>query len=75
MASVQYADVASRPTEFLDCTSLTQEEFPLLLPPFEAAFQAHMAAWRFDGTPRTARALPSIQTVPYPRPKTACAFC
>jgi hypothetical protein len=50
MASVRYADVASRPTELLDFTSLTLEEFQLLLPPFEAAFQAHMAVWRFDGT-------------------------
>jgi hypothetical protein len=37
MASVRYADVASRPTEFLDFTSLTLEEFQRLLPPFDAA--------------------------------------
>jgi hypothetical protein len=55
MASVRYAEVASRPTEFVDFTSLTLEEFQLLLPPFDAAFQAHMAVWRFDGTPRTTR--------------------
>ena len=52
---VRFADVQSRPTEFLDFTSLILDEFQLLIPPFEAAFQAHMAAWRFDGTPRTAR--------------------
>ena len=40
---------------FFDFTSLTLEEFQLLLPPFEAAFRAHMTAWRFDGPPRTAR--------------------
>jgi len=33
MASVRYADIASRPTEFLDFTSLTLDEFQLLLPP------------------------------------------
>jgi hypothetical protein len=55
MAGLRFADVLSRPTEFLDFTSLTLAEFQLLLPPFEAAFQAHMATWRFDGTPRTAR--------------------
>src|SRR5215471_6392242 len=55
MASVRYADVQSRPTEFLDFTSLTLDEFPQLVPAFEAAFQAHMAAWRFDGKPRTGR--------------------
>ena len=44
MAGVQFADLQSRPMEFLDFTSLTLDEFQLLVPPFEAAFQAHMAA-------------------------------
>jgi hypothetical protein len=43
------------PTEFLDFTSLTLEEFQTLVPPFEAAFQAHMSMWRLDGKPRTVR--------------------
>jgi Helix-turn-helix of DDE superfamily endonuclease len=68
MASVRYADVASRPTEFLDFTSLTLEEFQLLLPPFEAAFQAHMAVWRFDGTPRTTRRFTVYKNCPLPTP-------
>src|SRR2546425_529106 len=55
MASVQFIDVQSRPTEFLDFTSVTLDEFQQLVPPFEAAFQVHMAAWRLDGKPRTAR--------------------
>jgi len=45
MASIRFADMQSRPTEFLDCTSLTLDEFQQLVLPFEAAFQAHMAAW------------------------------
>ena len=48
MASVRFTDVQSRPAEFLDLTSLTLDEFQLLVPPFEAAFQAHMATWRLD---------------------------
>jgi hypothetical protein len=44
-----------RPTEVLDLTSLTVNEFEPVVPPFEAAFQAHMALWRLDGKPRTAR--------------------
>ena len=55
MAGVRFADLQSRPTEFLDFTSLTLDEFQQLVPPFEAAFQARMAAWRLDGKPRTAR--------------------
>src|SRR5712664_1750011 len=33
----------TRPTEFLDFTSLTLDEFHELVPPFETAFQAYMA--------------------------------
>jgi len=74
MASVRYADVASRPTEFLDFTSLTVEEFQRLLPPFEAAFQAHMAVWRFDGTPRTARRFTVYKNCPLPTPEDRLFF-
>jgi hypothetical protein len=55
MASVRCTDLQARPTEFLDFTSVTLEEFPSLVSPFETAFHAPMAAWRPDGTPRTAR--------------------
>src|SRR5438128_9266931 len=68
MASVRFADIQSRPTEFLDFTSLTLDEFPQLVPPFEAAFQAHMAAWRLDGKPRTARQFSVYKTYPLPTP-------
>jgi len=55
MASVRFTDVQARPMECLDLTSVTLDEFQRLVPPFEAAFHAHMAAWRLDGKPRTAR--------------------
>ena len=45
MAHVQFTDVQARPTEFLDVTSLTLDEFQQLVPPFETAFQVRMAAW------------------------------
>src|SRR5258706_11014266 len=51
----KFTDVQARPTEFLDLTSLTLDAFQQQVPPFEAAFHAHMAAWRLDGKPRTAR--------------------
>jgi hypothetical protein len=35
----------------------TLDKFQLLVPPFEAAFHAHMREWRLDGKPRTARQL------------------
>jgi Helix-turn-helix of DDE superfamily endonuclease len=74
MASVRYGDIASRPTEFLDFTSLTLEEFQILLPPFEAAFQAHMAVWRFDGTPRTTRRFTVYKNCPLPTPEDRLFF-
>jgi hypothetical protein len=66
MAHLQFADVQDRPTEFLDLTSLTLDEFQQLVPPFEAAFQAHMAAWRLDGKPRTARQFAVYKNCPLP---------
>src|SRR5215813_6958959 len=74
MASVRFADVQSRPTEFLDVTSLTLDEFQQLVPPFEAAFQAHMVAWRLDGKPRTARQFSVYKNCPLPTPEDRLLF-
>src|SRR5213083_1298407 len=74
MAHVQFADLQSRPTEFLDLTSLTLDEFQQLLPPFEAAFQAHMAAWRLDGKPRTVRQFAVYKNCPLPTPEDRLFF-
>src|SRR5258705_4774331 len=68
MASLRFADVQSRATEFLDFTSLTLEEFQQLVPPFEAAFQVHWAVWRLDGKPGTARRFSVYQNCPLPTP-------
>ncbi len=43
MARVRFTDVQARPTECLDVTSVTLDEFQQLVPPFEAAFQAYLA--------------------------------
>jgi Helix-turn-helix of DDE superfamily endonuclease len=74
MAGVQFMDVQARPTEFLDVTSLTRDEFQLLVPPFEVAFQAHMAAWRMDGKPRTARRFTVYKNCPLPTPEDRLFF-
>jgi hypothetical protein len=74
MASVRFADVQSRPTEFLDFTSLTPDEFHQLVPSFEAAFQAHMREWRLDGKPRTARRFSVYQNCPLPTPEDRLFF-
>src|SRR6185436_1936722 len=74
MAMVRFPDLQSRPTEFLDFTSLTLDEFRQLIPPFEAAFQAHMAAWRLDGKPRTARQFSIYKNCPLPTPEDRLLF-
>src|SRR5216683_992219 len=74
MAGLRFADLQSRPTEFLDFTSVTLDEFQQLVPPFEAAFHAHMAAWRLDGTPRTARQFAVYKTCPLPTPEDRLFF-
>jgi hypothetical protein len=60
--------------EFLDFTSLTVNEFQQLVPPFEAAFHAHLAAWRLDGKPRTARQFTVYKNCPLPTPEDRLLF-
>src|SRR5215470_10098844 len=74
MASIRFTDVQARPTESLDLTSLTLDEFQLLVPPFEAAFHAHMQEWRLDGQPRTARRFRVYQNCPLPTPEDRLFF-
>ena len=74
MASIRFTDVQARPTEFLDFTSLTLAEFQQLVPPFEAAFHAHMAAWRLDGKPRTVRQFIVYKNCPLPTPEDRLFF-
>ena len=74
MASIRFTDVQARPTEFLDFTSLTLDEFQQLVPPFEAAYQAHLAAWRLAGPPRTARRFTVDKHCPLPTPEERLVF-
>src|SRR5215468_6659694 len=74
MAGLRFTDLQSRPMEFLDFTSLTLDEFQQLVPPFEAAFHARMAAWRMDGKPRTARRFTVDKTCPLPTPEDRLLF-
>src|SRR2546422_9520877 len=74
MAGVRFTELQSRPMEFLDFTSVTLDEFQQLVPPFEAAFQTHMATWRLDGKPRTARQFTVYKTCPLPTPEDRLFF-
>ena len=74
MGALRFADLRMRPTEVLDLTSLTVEEFRQLVPAFETAFQASMAQWRLAGRPRTARRYTTDQNGPLPTPEDRLLF-
>jgi hypothetical protein len=69
MGTLRFADLQTRPIELLGLTSLTVEAFQPLVPAFEAAFQAHMAHWRLDWQPRTARRYTTYTNCPLPTPE------
>jgi hypothetical protein len=74
MAGLRFTELQSRPMEFLDFTSLTLDEFQRLVPPFETAFYARMAAWRMDGKPRTVRRFTVDKNCPLPTPEDRLLF-
>jgi Helix-turn-helix of DDE superfamily endonuclease len=74
MGTLRFTDLQTRPTEVLDLTSLTLDEFRQLVPPFEATFQAQMAHWRLDGQPRTARRYTTYKNCPLPTPEDRLLF-
>src|SRR5256885_3935043 len=74
MAGLRFPELQSRPMEFLDFTSLTLDEFQQLVLPFEAAFQARMAAWQMNGKPRTARRFTVYKNCPLPTPEDRLFF-
>src|SRR5437870_5016983 len=74
MAGLRFTDLQSRPMEFLDFTSVTLDEFQQLVPPFETAFHARMAAWRMEGKRRTARRFTVYKNCPLPTPEDRLLF-
>ena len=74
MGALRFADLRMRPTAVLDVTRLTVNEFGPFVPPFEAAFQAHIARWRLHGKPRTASRYTTYQNCPLPTPEDRLLF-
>src|SRR5437764_3432339 len=74
MAGLRFTELQSRPLEFLDFTSVTLDEFQQLVPPFETAFHARMAAWRMDGKPRTTRRFTVYKNCHLPTPEDRFVF-
>jgi hypothetical protein len=74
MTGLRFSTIESRPYEILDLTSLTLDEFQILVVPFEVAFQDYMREWRLDGKPRTARAYTTYITCPLPHAEDRLLF-
>ena len=74
MTGLRFSTIESKPYEILDLTSLTLDEFQLLVAPFEVAFQDYMRAWRLDGKPRTARAYTTYTNCPLPQAEDRLLF-
>jgi Helix-turn-helix of DDE superfamily endonuclease len=74
MSKLRYSEIKSKTKEFLALTSLTPDEFELVVPPFEQAFQAHMSQWRLDGKPRSQRCYTTYTNCPLPTPAERLLF-
>jgi|SRR6266540_2431305 len=74
MTHLRYTELARKPIDVLDMTSLMPDECQLLVPAFETAFQAHMAEWRLYGKPRTARRYTTYKNCPLPTPEDRLLF-
>lgn len=74
MGRVVYQEIVNHAARHLACTSLTADEFAILLPSFETALQAHMERWCLDGSPRTARRSTTYKNCPLPTPSERLLF-
>ena len=66
MPGLRFTDLAAKPIDVLDMTSLTVDEFRVLVPVLEQAFQTHMVKWCIDGKPRTGRSYKTYANCPLP---------
>jgi len=64
MAGIRFADMQSRPTECLDFTSLTLDEFQQLVPALRGGASCANGDVGLDGKPRTARQFAVYKTGP-----------
>ena len=75
MARVRFAELQSRPMEFMDFTSVTLDEFQQLVPPFEAVFHARMAVGGWMESRGPLVGFPCTKTAPCRRRKSGYSSC
>ena len=73
MASVRFTDVQARPTEFLDFTSLTLDEFSSSSRPLRPRSKPTWGCGASMGNPGLPAGLPCTRTAPCRRRKIGCS--
>ncbi len=71
---MRYAEVSQKELKFLDLTSLTVEEFQLLVPVFEKEFRERMKKFCLDGKQRAGREYQTYSNCPLPTPEDRLLF-
>lgn len=64
MSKVRYEEIKTKGQEFLALTSLTVNEFEILVPHFEKAYLEYMSRWCLDGSVRTKRRYTTYHNCP-----------
>jgi hypothetical protein len=72
--ALRYATERGKAYRILDLTSLTEEEFEVIVTPFDQAFLAYMQNWTLEGKPRTGRRYTQYATCPLPSPEDRLLF-
>jgi hypothetical protein len=72
--ALRYMTERTKAYRILDLTSLTIEEFEMLIPAFEQAFLAHIEDWTLEGKPRTGRRYSQYVNCPLPSPEDRLLF-
>ena len=71
---LRYDNLPTHTTDGLDLTSLTTDEFRVLVPPFEEAFLGYMVNWTLHGRRRLARRYTTYKNCPLPTPEDRLFF-
>jgi Helix-turn-helix of DDE superfamily endonuclease len=71
---LRYDNLPTHTTDVLDLTSLTTDEFRVLVPPFEEAFLGYMVNWTLHGRRRLARRYTTYKNCPLPTPEDRLLF-
>jgi len=71
---IRYAAERDKAGVIRQLTTLTVEEFEMLVPSVQSAFLDHMSNWTLEGKPRTSRRYSQYANCPLPSPEDRLLF-